>query len=804
MAAKSKQQQQPNAPVNFLPGHLPVPPSHNEHLGWDALRRLASTMGIVRLTLVGEARAYECALIGVQHKAGHKRIHLSQGPERKTDCAARLDYADERGNHWTVAGRLVEGTRSPVAFSTRRAPTLRPHRARRLVRGAQAAAAILTLPDSDALRISAPIVDLSARGLSIELSAPLPLSSTLTHIVLVSGRRELRRCDGTVTALQQVVRPDGKTRFRASVRLRAHVPDPTTAAREEALRIDDRKQVLQLIHAMADFERPIRLGTTAQGAWGTLRNTRRARNQLPTLEAWIQDPAALISLKTATLSCTLFGAVYELNVRVAPRGGMTFHLKPSPVVRQRSERSASRLSAGNLQGAGLFFDHPFDGHPQQGRLVDISDRGLAFETTSEPSHFWPDLPLPNLSVTLHGARLDVHGATVRSVSGQRVGVRIDDIDERSADQLRQALVDVCHAPIRLHRVQELPELLELHAAAGLLEEDMQLWLDSNRTEIETTWKRAHAREDGLMRTTVVEQKGELAASLTSVRAFERTWLLQHSAARPGTNETGAGHLHSLLMGLAAARPDGEYVVGFANAEARSVYRMVQAFMGESFAEHRGFEEFMLFAAPASGRASDSDGVSPGASRAPSNAPAGSEVVKLTRRSERLIENIARQCLDPVSRNALSLCEGDVYLPRTTADYRRLGLKRGRVVYAARNRGAYAGLLVQDYASAGLSLSGLMGAALYLPVAANGGQLAAAALTELCGAARTLTLPGLAGTRFVFAPAAADPTPLVAAGFEAIGACALFAFHRLSLEAYHRFVSNRYGVLQGRRRSRRQS
>ena len=84
-----------------------------------------------------------------------------------------------------------------------------------------------------------------------------------------------------------------------------------------------------------------------------------------------------------------------------------------------------------------------------------------------------------------------------------------------------------------------------------------------------------------MRTAVVPWRGGIGAALTSVRAYERTWILQHSTVASAAVPAGAGQLHGVLMRLAAHRGDGEYVAGYIDTSAKALHGMVDAFFTES-------------------------------------------------------------------------------------------------------------------------------------------------------------------------------------------------------------------------------
>ena len=162
---------------------------------------------------------------------------------------------------------------------------------------------------------------------------------------------------------------------------------------------------------------------------------------------------------------------------------------------------------------------------------------------------------------------------------------------------------------------------------------------------------------GLMRTPIVPWRGGIGAALTSVRAYERTWIFQHSAVASGAVPAGAGQLHGILMRLAAHRRDGEYIAGAIDASAKTMHGLVSSFFSQSAPAHRGAMRLTLFAAPARPEpARNGDGA--GAVR----------IRPLRGRDESLVEHVGARKLDPVCARALSLRAGEIGLPQTRAAY----------------------------------------------------------------------------------------------------------------------------------------
>jgi hypothetical protein len=483
------------------------------------------------------------------------------------------------------------------------------------------------------------------------------------------------------------------------------------------------------------------------------------------------------------LECALYGSGYRFYARLTGKVGHMLMLNPAPVVREWHRRDEERLVL--APGAARFeFTHPVTGARAVRAVEDASVHGIGFRRQPDDELLWPGLPLERARLILPSVTVQPSAVKVRRMSDERCGVELVGFDARQADRLRVELTQLGCQPIELSDGENLDDILRFHDSVHLLEPDMARNLDAARDAARYQWRLAHQHPDGLMRTAFVRWKGGVGATLTLVRAYEKSWMLQHSAVASPAVPANPGMLHSLLVRLAIPRPDGEYVCGYIDEEARSQHAVMDAFFHEwSTPEHRGATRFVLWSAET--RRAPRERARPG-------------VRKLARREEPLVENAAARLLDPLCARALGLRAGEITLPTTQQQFARAGLERGREAWGSFERGRCRALLLRELASPGLCLSSLMSAGVLLPVASTGIDSDVAALVDtLLGA----PLPSNPPMRFLLVPEAVDERLLVGAGMRRIAGCTLYAMHRYGLQEYHRYVASKYGFLHGRLRAR---
>jgi hypothetical protein len=712
-----------------------------------------------------------------------RRLVLRLDPVPACAPAGRavFDFS-EGGRQFWVAGALSPAPEGGAHLLVESGPTERPARAVRLIPSSDIAFALFV---SAAGRQCLPALDVGARGLRVEASAPLELGAVLGDLIVLYRQQVLRTGEGVVTTCSPALYPDGRLVYECGVRVRSAISRRADVDPAERIEIDEATRVRAILWGLCDLEYEVTLSGPTGVVRGHIEPVRgfTDRSRAPELRCKVADADRIpIRSGTVTVECSLFGSGYGFFARVIDRRGDVLTLSPAPKLREWHRRGEERTGFGPGTAASVVFHHPLATTRRRRALADLSSHGFSFEPRRDDDDLWPGLPLSDVSIALGEHVFKATQAVVRSVSDRRVSVHMQELPEREADVLREQLVERGADPVAFHDGRSLQDIVAFHRSMALLEPDMDANLTATFDEARRTWERAHGRHARLMRTAIVPWRGGIGATLTSVRAYERTWILQHSAVASAAVPAGAGQLHGVLMRLAAHRTDGEYVAGYIDSSAKTLHGMVDAFFTESAPAHRGATRFALYAAPAAARSGEPP------------------VRRLRGRDEPLVEHASQRLIDPVCARALGLRAGEIELPETRAAYRKIGVERDRRAYGTFSGSSCVAILLAETASPGLSLSGLLSASMMLPVLPHLDPDGAKrrALAEL---ARTTEVPGAPPHRFLFLPAGTDDAPVRAAGFVKIGECTFFALHRLGIVEYQRYVANRYGLLHARLRGR---
>lgn len=722
-------------------------------------------------------------------KSGHLCLTLGPLPTLPPEPKrAVLDFSDGGQEFW-VAGIVTPTADGGAELIVEAAPEKRPSRSRRLSPANDVAFAVCMVEVDGGGRQCYPILDIGVRALRVETSTPLSVGTVLGDLIVIFHRQVLRRGEGVVTSCSPVLYPDGRLVYECGVRHRnvdrRRIDKPVS----ERVDIDDIARVRAILWALCDLEYEVAVsGPTGVVTGRMLPQKNIDRGRVPELSCRVKDADRLpIRSGAVTVECSLFGSGYRFYARITGRRGDVLTLSPSPKLHEWRRRSEERTPLGPKHGgvgAVVSYRHPLTGARRVHPLVDLSSHGFSFPPGTSDEELWAGLPLKDVRIHLGEVAFKAPEVAIRSVSPSRVSAEMRDLPDREADLMREQLIEHGPEKIQFHDGREFDALVAFHRSMNLLEKDMEANLATTFDETRRTWRLAHDRSARLMRTAIVPWRGGIGAALTSVRAYERTWVFQHSAVASGAVPAGAGQLHGILMRLAAHRRDGEYIAGAIDADARAMHSLVNSFFSQSTPAHRGAMRLTLYAAPARAEPVRDDGV----------------VRRLRGRDEALVEHVGARQLDPVCARALSLRAGEIELPETRAAYAKLGMERRREAFGAFSGDQCVAVLLNEVASPGLCLSGLMSASFLLPVL-QGADPDGTKQLALCALARGARVPGDPPNRFMFVPANTDHGPVLAAGWRPIGHCTYFALHRLGIVDYQRYIADKYGLLQARLRRR---
>jgi len=337
--------------------------------------------------------------------------------------------------------------------------------------------------------------------------------------------------------------------------------------------------------------------------------------------------------------------------------------------------------------------------------------------------------------------------------------------------------------ITVHDGRDFSAMLALYERMGLLRPDMLAKLRPPHAELADNWRKLHEGDASLACTLVARgPDGVPQGAITAVRAWDEAWLIQHFGVMPEAEPGTAVALQIASSSLLLTRADLRHAccfVGIDNAR-------VQAWFDQFFRLGDAFEVASRIDLVRWARL-------PGGNSKTIAAPAGLEILAIEPGAPSW--GAFTRCLGPIASDALSM-----QFNTTSRAFACRGLERERNVLLLFDRGHQKAFLIEERASPGVNLSGMLDTWWLFsldesrPLDESIVELAANAISTRCPDERAgiLLIPGSA------------PPPLRAPGFTRIAGARLYAFNRTGVRRFRDELALRYGDVRAameRRRAR---
>ncbi len=299
-----------------------------------------------------------------------------------------------------MAGPLSPASGTAAEMVLESGPTERPPRAARLIPTSEVAFALFVSP---AGRQCLPALDVGARGLRVEASAPLELGSVLSDLIVLCRQQVLRTGDGIVTSCSSAFYPDGRLVYECGVRIRNVATPGPDHNPGERIEIDDASRVRAILWGLCDLQYEVTLSGPTGTMQGRIQPVRGVvdRSRAPELQCKVADADRIpVRSGTVTVECSLFGSGYCFFARVIDRRGDVLTLSPAPKLREWHRRGEERtgFSPERRRRSPSVIRWPAALRVRS--LADLSSHGFSFEPTRDDDDLWPGLPLGDVRIRL--------------------------------------------------------------------------------------------------------------------------------------------------------------------------------------------------------------------------------------------------------------------------------------------------------------------------------------------------------------------------------------------------------------------
>ncbi len=246
------------------------------------------------------------------------------------------------------------------------------------------------------------------------------------------------------------------------------------------------------------------------------------------------------------------GGSYTFATSLLEAGEQPVFRAPALIEERFRRRSERRLIEGTVE---VRLEGPLFDKPVSGRLVDLSTAGLSM-VVSDRSPVAPGAFIDRLRLQLGdkvlGLRAQItHCLRLEGSGGVRLGIRFKAVSDEDEVVLTRFLMAVALPTVEDGEKLSFDELFELFSRTHLLKDDYIQQLRPSLPVIRQTFERLGREGGTLFKALMLRHQGALAGYVSVVRAYDKTWWVQHLAADPGP------HRAPYLLNMGAAELFGQ-------------------------------------------------------------------------------------------------------------------------------------------------------------------------------------------------------------------------------------------------------
>lgn len=182
------------------------------------------------------------------------------------------------------------------------------------------------------------------------------------------------------------------------------------------------------------------------------------------------------------------------------------------------------------------FEHPLVGRKIQRNICDLSTTGFSISDHSEESVLMPGMIIPNLSILHMGMTVAFCTVQViyrRALENQvHYGVGILDMSIHSYSRINHILGVHADPHVCVSSEVDMEALWEFFFQTGFIYPKKYHAFQAQRKHYIETYRKLYQDSPDVARHITYEENGKIYGHMSMVRAYERTWLIQHHAARP--------------------------------------------------------------------------------------------------------------------------------------------------------------------------------------------------------------------------------------------------------------------------------
>jgi len=241
----------------------------------------------------------------------------------------------------------------------------------------------------------------------------------------------------------------------------------------------------------------------------------------------------------------LFSGDCGIVSKTGGRRSREYVLKPTQDGIQRFERQQHRSVRQELVPAPtVVFEHPFTGRLVSLKVLDLSASGVAVEEHARNAVLMPGLMIPRLDLCLaskfrFSCRAQVVHRQVLDPESEnsclRYGLALLDMDVADHVQLVALLHHADNRHSYVCNQVDMDDLWSFFFETGFIYPQKYDFIQKNREQIKQTYEKLYTHSPSIARHFIYQDRGKILGHMAMVRFHDSTWLIHHHAARSNSS-----------------------------------------------------------------------------------------------------------------------------------------------------------------------------------------------------------------------------------------------------------------------------
>jgi len=182
------------------------------------------------------------------------------------------------------------------------------------------------------------------------------------------------------------------------------------------------------------------------------------------------------------------------------------------------------------------FEHPFTKKQIKREIFDISTAGFSILDEQAEAVLMPGMIIPRLSINFAGiANISCKAQVIyhrEEGSNVRFGIAILDMDLKNLNRFHQLITNIPGTPQGMINDVDLDQLWELFFESNFIYPEKYSHLHAFRKSFQETYRKLYGGSSEVAKHFIYQKNGRIFSHISLIRAYERTWMGHHHAARP--------------------------------------------------------------------------------------------------------------------------------------------------------------------------------------------------------------------------------------------------------------------------------